>query len=278
MKKIAILGKNSLLGVNLYEKLKDNYLIDMISYNENVNKDKTINEKNFTKILNNNNYDTLINCIGLADIDKCEEDKNLAISLNINFNIILSKFLKFNDRTHLIHFSTDQIYDSSGYNKENETTINNFYSKTKLDGEKVFIDNNATVLRTNFIGKSLHKSKKSLSDWMVINLLNEKKINTFNNIYFNPLTFDQIAKLIRLVIINKKNGIYNIGTKNGLSKADLSIIIAKKLNKEKFVNICKSENFFKIKRSKDMRMNCQKFEKEFQIKMPEIEEYIENIL
>ena len=38
--------------------------------------------------------------------------------------------------------------------------------------------------------------KKSLTDWIIFSLINNKKINVFNDIFFSPLTFDTLSKII----------------------------------------------------------------------------------
>ena len=50
-------------------------------------------------------------------------------------------------------------------NKENQTNPINYYSKTKLIGEKYALKQKAIILRTNFIGRQSTYSKLSLSDW-----------------------------------------------------------------------------------------------------------------
>ena len=136
---------------------------------------------------------------------------------------------------------------------------------------------NSTVLRTNFIGKSLHYKKKSLSDWIISSLKKDIKINVFKDILFNPITFESLMPILEIIIKKKVNGIYNLGSNIGLSKAMLAFKIAENLNKTSLINFCDSRDFFKVKRSNDMRMNCNKFKRKFNIDLPNIEEEIINL-
>ena len=44
-------------------------------------------------------------------------------------------------------------------------------------------------------GKSKHKYKKSLSDWIINSLKNKKKIYVFKDIYFNPISLLTLSKI-----------------------------------------------------------------------------------
>jgi dTDP-4-dehydrorhamnose reductase len=176
-------------------------------------------------------------------------------------------------------FSTDQIYDSKKIipNKENcKLRINNEYSKQKIDLEKICNKNKSTIFRINFFGKNY--KRKSITDWIFYSFKKKKKINLFKNVYFNPIRIDTLCKIIKNIIFNKKyhfTGTFNIGSKQFISKSDFAIYFAKKCKiynnnyALKNVNSC-----LKIKRSKNMIMDVNKFEKRFKIKLPKIKDEI----
>ena len=102
--------------------------------------------------------------------------------------------------------------------------------------------------------------------------LRVKEINLFDDINFSPLRATKIAEIISYIIKKgyyNKTGIYNLGSRNGLSKYNFAILFLKKLNffKEKKINKVKSSQYIKVKRSKNMKMSVVKFEKNFKIKM-----------
>ena len=64
-------------------------------------------------------------------------------------------------------------------------------------------------------------------------------------------------------------GIYNLGSKRGLSKSNFAILFLNELNIKKFNHkIVNFKQNFAAKRSLDMRMNVSKFEKNFKIILP----------
>lgn len=75
---------------------------------------------------------------------------------------------------------------------------------------------------------------------------------------------------------SKKRGTYNLGSINKISKKDFAIQIFRKLN----INTSYDEvkiNKFNVKRPLDMSMNCNKFIKDFKIKLPKIENEIKKL-
>ena len=84
-----------------------------------------------------------------------------------------------------------------------------------------------------------------------------------------------LCKYLLIVIKKKIPGTYNLGSKYGFSKADFALKFLKELNINKFeyeiINF--KQNFF-AKRSLDMRMNLNKFEKTFKVKLPKCNDEI----
>ena len=65
------------------------------------------------------------------------------------------------------------------------------------------------------------------------------------------------------------NGIYNLGSKGGMSKANFSLKILKrkKVNGIKY-NLFKINELCFVKRSRNMKMTVKKFENKFKIQLP----------
>jgi dTDP-4-dehydrorhamnose reductase len=270
--KILILGSSGFLGKIIYNKLKNNY--KTIHTGLNKRKCSLTDLSNIKKILLQNKPDLIINCVALTNIDTCEKLPKESYNINVNIpkNIFNIKkkyklFFKF------IQFSTDQFYDSKFdfENKESSTIkINNIYTRHKLLAEKICIKNKSLIFRTNFFGKQ----KTSFSHWVYTRFKNKtkKKFYLFSDVCFSPLRATKIANIIKYIIFNKfyfKYGVYNLGSKQGMSKSNFAILFAKKLNifnKNKF-DIVNSSKIFKTKRSKHMRMNVNKFEKTFKLKL-----------
>ena len=123
MKNILIFGSNGFLTTNLRYRFNNNH---NIKYAGSKNFDFKFNYfyENLEKILNHNNFDLILNCIGCADIDECEKNKDLAYRLNCEFPSYLIKSLnKYKKKTKIIHISTDHFYDSDNFSTEKDIQI-----------------------------------------------------------------------------------------------------------------------------------------------------------
>ena len=284
--KILLLGSSGLLGKSLYLSLSKNYKV--------IHNGLTRRKKDLIKIKNlefllNYKPNLIINCSGETSIEDCEKYKKRSYNKNVNF---LKKLFflrkKKNLSFKLIHFSTDQVYNHKNFVKNNENCrpkILNYYTRTKFLSENIVKKNGGMVLRTNFFGKS-KTNKDSFTDWIFRSFTGVEKFFLFDDIFFSPLRISSICKYINIIIKNDiKSGIFNLGSKNGMSKYKFSKEFAKytKIYSKNFT-VLKSKKFFKIRRPSYMIMNCKKFEKSYKIKLPllikeikkESKEYLKN--
>jgi dTDP-4-dehydrorhamnose reductase len=84
--------------------------------------------------------------------------------------------------------------------------------------------------------------------------------------------------MIKLAVQKKRMGIYNLGSNNGMSKADFDFAFAEclKLQTHTMNRIKTSQAiFFKAYRPKNMCMDCTKFEEAFNVKLPNLTDLIQ---
>lgn len=279
MEKILITGSTGLLGSYLFPKIKSDKF-KVIRFKRNNNAD--LSNLNYCKnYLKRNKFDTIINLSAITNVDQCEKNNQLAKKVNfLLIKNICQAIKKYNLKTHIIHISTDQFYNSFSSNYEKKIKCVNYYTKSKLMAEKVCLKTNSTVLRTNFVGKSKNKKRVSFSDWIYQNLKTQKKITLADDIKFSPLSLKSLSNVIKLIIKKKINGIYNVGSHKGYSKYDFAIKFAKKmkLNANNIIRVkYKDINFF-AKRNKDMRMKVLKFQKIFNYKFKSLDFELEQII
>ena len=148
-----------------------------------------------------------------------------------------------------------------------EVKINNFYSKTKYLSEKVALKYNATVFRTNFFG--LNKNKPGPLDIFIKNSINSGKCILFDDVYFNPLRVKTLVNIIHKIVMKNKlsSGLFNLGSRNGLSKKNFYLLIFKYLKKNINYKAIKVNTYLNTKRSKNMLMSVKKFKKIYKIKL-----------
>ena len=281
MKKILVLGAYGFLGSSLCPILK-NFDFNIIKHGRQKESEVYFNMKNLNDVQKNLEIldpDVVVNLIAFTNVDECEKKKNEAETANIKIVKTLTEAIKNVSKKknlHLIHISTDQVYNGKGLHTEDKVNPINFYGKSKHLGEREASKINSTILRVNFIGKSNKIGKKSLSDWIVESLRKKTKINVFKDVIFSPLHISNLCKNIVLVIDKQLNGIFNVGSCDGISKADFAFRLGKLLNlDEKLINPI---NFNQAKlladRPLNMCMNVKKYEKMFKVSLGDVKEQI----
>ena len=270
--KILILGAYGFLGKYLSTELNK---YQLIRQGRNKNSQlfiKKITSDEVKKICEKNKIELIINLTANTNVDECEKNYKKAYIDNVETvsEIIKGiKLYKSKKKPFLIHISTDQVYRGVGPHKEKQTYPINNYAKTKLLAEKLCLKNKSLVLRTNFIGMSYSK-RKSLSDWIIGSMRAKKKINVYENVYFSPLYIKTLCKIINKIKTKKISGIFNLGSKKGMSKQKFAEMLCNKLNFDKSCLIKKSffSNNQETNRPLDMRLDNSLFEKKFKIILP----------
>lgn len=222
----------------------------------------------------------VVNLIALTDVDKCEGDPQLAHMTNVSVVERLS--LAINQSTfkpHLIHISTDQVYSRRGPHREEDVRPVNVYGKTKLASELAAAQANATILRVNFFGKSHAPGRQSLTDWIFKNLKSRTAFDVFHDVEFSGLDMLTLSDAITEAVKQRHPGVYNLGARTGMSKADFAINFANRLgfDTDLMTRVSMNSRHFVAIRPNDMTMNVSKFEKRFQFRLPTLHQAIERV-
>ena len=275
--RILIIGARGLLGAFLYNELNKKYNVfgssrTIIKNYYQLDLNNSISIKKFFKI---RCFDVIINTSGLIDVNKCNKDLALAKKFNTESIKKLSKVLnKVDKKPHLIHFSTDQVYNSKDPNKsskENDVKITNNYSKSKYLGElSIHNYKKKTILRTNFFGNNINSNKLSYSDYLVNNLKKKNTIKIPINIYFSPIHMSYLLNYLQKIIFKKIYGTFNLGSSTGISKYEFGKKIAQiKRLPIRFLFPYKSR-IETHQRPNGTIMNVKKIEKRLKIRIPTI--------
>jgi len=105
--------------------------------------------------LHSNPVDYFIHCAAYTAVDKAESEKEKAFLANATAPGLIAGLLSEN-RTKLIHISTDYVFDGNSsmpLTEEAVTNPVNFYGLTKLEGERLVLKNNpdSMIIRTSWL-------------------------------------------------------------------------------------------------------------------------------
>jgi len=280
---ILITGSTGLLGSTLVPWFKSHGKT-IATHALHANADYTadlVNKSETFDLLNKVQPSVIVNLVGLTSVEHCQDHANESYLINTRtVENIANWIAQASANCHLIQISTDQVYDGTGTHTEDQVTITNNYAFSKYAGELASAHVPSTILRTNFVGRSKVTSRESLTDWVYHSMINGKHVQVLQDVYFSPLSMTTLVEMIGLVVEKKPVGIFNLGSKNGMSKADFDYIFAECLNLSTttMTRIDSTRaTFLKAYRPKDMRMDCTKFERVLGVKLPDLLDQIKSV-
>ena len=172
--------------------------------------------------------DIIVNAAAFTNVDLCEKERETSWKINVKGVEYLAEAARIID-AHLIHMSSDYIFDgTTGPYAEN--AIPNpvgYYGRTKLASENALKISGSlyTVLRTNVL-YGIADSRPDFVRWVIENLRAGKQIRIVTDQVNNPTFIDDLVQAINKVIEFKKQGIYNIGGREFLTRFEFTELIA----------------------------------------------------
>ena len=158
---------------------------------------------------NKHKIDIVIHAAALTTVRGCEENKSLAMQVNVEgTRNLVSEFKNSNPDGKFVYISTACVFDghSEMYDENSIPYPENFYSLTKLLGEcDVKSFSNSLIIRTNFVARKKWPYPKAFTD----------RFGTY-------LFSDQVANGIHEVIQNNLDGIIHIVGDEKISMYDLA--------------------------------------------------------
>ncbi len=222
----------------------------------------------------------VVNLAALTSVDLCEYEPQKAYLANVKAVENVAAWMGSRDTgCHLIHISTDQVYDGPGPHAEDGVTLVNIYGFSKYAGELAALRAGATVLRTNFFGRSARPGRESFSDWLARSLRAGTPIQVFDDVLFSPLGLETLVSVILRVAAARPPGVFNLGTADGLSKADFAFAFAAALGiaRPTMARAASAgSGLLRAKRPSDMRMDSRRIERVLGIRLPSLREEIES--
>ena len=199
--------------------------------------------------------ETVINCVGIGDIDFLEKNPTIAYKINSDSAKNIAKICN-KLGIYMIHISTDSVFDGqTGMYKENDK-VNplNIYTKSKIIAEDYVQDNakNSVIIRTNFYG--FDKKNRWFFNWIINSLSSGKKITGFTDLIFNPLEIFNLSNLLIELTTIKHEGILHLSSNDFLSKYDFIMKVASVFNFDKSL-IVKGNSSFQVKRPKNTTLD-----------------------
>ena len=269
METILFAGGSSLLASSWIRSLDHNYNYILSTHKKKIkNKKFRVISLDYSTVdqvlsqLKKHNVKILINCIGLTNIEECETDPDKALNSNTYIPKVLSKACD-EGNIKFVHISTDHLYNGkkSYYSEKTPKSPLNIYGETKSKAEDEVLKNNkkSIIIRTNFFGWG-PSYKNSFSDKILKHLEAEKKIDLFGDVFYTPISIDELKKQILKLIELNASGIFNISSNERISKYDFGCRIARVFgySTDLIINSCIDNCKGLVLRPKDMSLSNHK--------------------
>ena len=246
MKKILVTGCNGQLGRAIR---KDYAASDVEFINTDVVEGEGVVSLDITdvdavlKLVRAEKPDVIINCAAHTNVDKCEEQWDLAYKINAigprNLSIAATEA-----DAKMIHVSTDYVFEGNGTRPYTEFDAPNpvsAYGKTKLEGEN-FVKEFAKkhfILRTAWLygdGKNFVKTMLALAE-------NHDELNVVCDQVGTPTSAVELAKMIHYLEGTENYGTFHATCEGDTNWADFAEAIFKRAGKNVKVNHVTSKQY-----------------------------------
>jgi dTDP-4-dehydrorhamnose reductase len=241
---ILVTGANGLLGSHLMRRLDGNHSITGIGRNKSAKSElKTasfieLDLTSFDKLNNflmQSEYDVIINCGAMADVDLCEQKQSMASAINFEAVSYLAEYCEVTGAL-LIQISTDYVFDGEGgpYNETDSPNPINYYGRTKLAAEKIIQDSECEyiIARAVHVYGNLPDTPSKQIAWLLAARDSGSEIKGAIDQFSNPTWAGNLADAIVELSISSIRGIIHIGGNDYISRYDFALEAAKVLGIE----------------------------------------------
>ena len=201
----------------------------------------------------------VIHTAGLTNVEKCEDNPELAFHINVRLSGLIAKVTKELD-IPLVHISTDHLFSGLSFLLQENEPINavNVYGRTKAQAEitVVEINPNALIVRTNFYGWGT-SYRKSFSDQIIQSLRTYQTLHLFDDVHYTPIFVENLIQTVHDLLDKKAKGIFHVVSDDRISKYDFGILIAEEfgLNKSLILKSTLQSQGNLVKRPLDMSLS-----------------------
>ena len=275
IKKVLILGGTGMAGhtISIYFKEAGHNVTafsrSKVDYCRNINGDIR-DFKSLIKIINEGQYDAIINAIGILN-QNAEDNKSNAVLVNSYLPHFLSDKTK-EMKTRVIHMSTDCVFSgkTGGYSETSLRDGETFYDRSKALGE--LVNNKDLTFRNSIIGPDMNERGIGLFNWF---MKQEGKINGFTKAIWTGVTTLTLAKAMEQALMEDLTGLYNLVNNETISKYEL-LRLFNKYMKDEQLDILPSD---KLSLDKSLTNNRTDFlfkVPTYEVMVAEMKEWINN--
>lgn len=236
--RILIVGSNGRLGQSLTQKLKNKVKTELLCCSierESPFDDVEYRQMDMTKkdqvkkVVLDFVPDFIINAAAYTNVDKCETERELAWKINVAGVEYFAQYARLVD-AHITHISSDYVFDGEAgpYSEKDKPNPVSYYGRTKFASENALKISGAkyTIVRTNVLYGPSEFGNPDFVKWVIDSVNEGKEIKIVTDQINNPTFIPDLADGIIQIIDYNKDGIFNIGGAELMSRYDFTQKIA----------------------------------------------------
>ncbi len=226
--KILVLGCNGMAGhlISLYFKERGHEVVGFARSASRLLEHTIIGDASdialIKKIVDEGDYDAVINCIGLLN-QFAENNKSMAVLLNGYLPHHLADITR-DTHTKVIHMSTDCVFagNDGPYYEDSFPNGSTFYDRTKAIGE---INNSKDLtFRNSIVGPDMKANGIGLFNWF---MKQDGPIDGFTGAIWTGVTTYTLAKAMEQALKENLTGLYNLVNNESINKFNLCSLFNK---------------------------------------------------
>src|SRR5437763_16572787 len=168
--------------------------------------------------LSNTEFDLLINCAALTNVDYCESQREEALLINAKGPRLLAEICD-EKSAKMVHISTDYVFDGeqdTPYIEKDPPAPLSVYAESKLGGEEevLAVSPKNLVVRLSWV---FGPDKPSFIDEIIQRARENETVAAVADKFSSPTYTIDVASWLRLAINENANGILHLANSGGCS-------------------------------------------------------------
>jgi dTDP-4-dehydrorhamnose reductase len=192
--KIVVIGAGGRLGAALVREYQGKF--DVTSFNHE--QLDLANQNQIRDNLSPLQFDLLINCAAMTNVDLCEQEIEQAFAINAEGPQLLARICR-DKNAKMIHFSTDYVFDGEKREPYTESDVAKpigVYGESKRTGEKLVLQtqDRHLVVRVSWV---FGPDRPSFVDAMIKRAREDEQINAIADKWSAPTYTSDIAEMLQ---------------------------------------------------------------------------------
>ncbi|MHC4105979.1 MAG: SDR family oxidoreductase [Planctomycetota bacterium] len=242
-RKILIFGGSGFIGGNIVQKALENWDVSVASRSRermpaevNWHRADISSKGDVKELFETLKPDACVNAAALSQIDRAEENKDLAWKINVDGAENVAAGCRAFGSRH-IYFSSDAVYDGRAdiYMESDLPDPVNYYGKTKAAAEKIVLslDPESVVIRISLVLGFPVTDVPSFYTNLKDKLQNPGVLYFPNDEYRTPVDVQTLSECVVELIEKDFRGILHLGSTDHANRYELACMIAEMMGFEK---------------------------------------------